>query len=108
MEPTKETGVQERPQHEVISEKLTPFKEKLGKRVVELMTADRTKEKNYKIEVSDNQYVPGSIDTTETWDGGLRSTDKIDERYQSRGEWDNRRSGDFGIRMWLTKDIVVK
>ena len=96
MEPTKETAVQERPQHEVLSEKLTPFKEKLGTRVVELMTADRTKEKDYKIEVVDNQYVPGIIHTTETWDGGSRSTRKFDERYQTKDAWDNK-PGDFDM-----------
>lgn len=96
MEPTKETGVQEKPQHEIISEKLTPFKEKLGTRVVELMTADRTKEKDYKIEVVDNQYHPGIIHTTETWDGGSRSTRKFDERYQTRDAWDNK-PGDFDM-----------
>ena len=94
MEPTKETAVQERPRHEVLSEKLTPFKEKLGTRVVELMTADRTKEKDYKIEVVDNQYHPGIIHTTETWDGGSRSTRKIDKRYQTRDAWDDK-PGDF-------------
>ena len=96
MEPTKETAVQERPQHEVLSEKLTPFKEKLNPRVVELMTADRTKEKDYKIEVVDNQYSPGIIHTTETWDGGTRNTRKFDERYQTRDAWDHK-PGDFDM-----------
>lgn len=96
MEPTKETGSQEKPLSAVLSEKLTPFKDNLSPRVVELMTADRTKEKNYKIEIVDNPSFPGIVHITETWDGGSRLIRKVDERYQSRDVWDSK-PGDFDV-----------
>ena len=99
----QQTKSQESPQHKeklsprkTVSEKLNPFKEKLSPRVVEIITADKTEEANYKITVVDNQYSPGIIHTTETWDGGARFTRSFDERYQSKSKHDHQ-VGDFDV-----------
>jgi hypothetical protein len=104
MEPTKETGVQEKPWTEVVSEKIAPFKEKLNPRVVELMTADRTKEKDYKVEVRDAESIPGIVGISETWDGGERYTNIVDQRYQPSSEMDGWRPGNVDVFIPLGRE----
>lgn len=110
MEPQTETPVQEKPHHEVISEKLAPFKDKLSPGVVELVAGDRTKEAGYKAEVSDNPYYPGLTNVRETWDGGSRNIRMYGESYQSRDTADNQ-PGDLEVQIEVnpgsTREIEI-
>jgi hypothetical protein len=96
MESPAEIGPQKKLQSEVVSKKLSSFKDKFSPGVIEAVTADKTSKKDYKIEVAEIQ--PDSIitRTTETWDGGSRQTIEYGNNYQASSEWGNQ-PGDFSV-----------
>ena len=95
MDPSAESSPQTIPQNEAISRELTSFHTKLNARVIEIASADATKENDYKIVIENN---PGDTYISETWSGGSRVTRKFNENFQATSE-SGAQPGDFYVNI---------